>query len=227
MGTTGRSNKLPALLGGILLAIGVICAIISVTSVSSFEKPTDVKADKTYYLLGDKSSINSQQCVLRGEGDKPVDQQTVKGFENKISDDGKVKDISLPLTSSKGVVASMEFSKDISGLKYTCEQGKTYISTKSSGTLNILRWLTMFGVLAGLILLISGLIPARKMREPPRPSPAKSLKANSGMKPRPKLRQKTTILSSPAANIVALNTAIRLSRTLFSASPIPAWRQVS
>lgn len=162
MGTTGRSNKLPALLGGILLAIGVICAIISVTSVSSFEKPTDVKADKTYYLLGDKSSINSQQCVLRGEGDKPVDQQTVEGFENKISDDGKVKDISLPLTSSKGVVASMEFSKDISGLKYTCEQGKTYISTKSSGTLNILRWLTMFGVLAGLILLISGLIPRKE-----------------------------------------------------------------
>lgn len=162
METPGRTNKLPALLGGILLAIGVICAIISATSVSSFEKPTDVKTGKTYYLLGDKSSINSKQCVLRGEGDKPVDPQTVTGFENKISEDGKVKDISLPLTSSKGVVASMEFSKDVSGLKYTCEQGKAYISTKSSGTLNVLRWLTMFGVLAGLLLLVSGLIPRKE-----------------------------------------------------------------
>ena len=161
METRQRPSKLPLLLGGLLLAIGVISAVISATSVSSFDKPTDVQADKTYYLLGDKSSINSKQCVLKGENDQPVNGNTVKAFENKISDDGKIKDISLPLTSSKGVVASMEFASEQKGLHYTCDEGKTYLSTKSSGTLNLLRWLTMAGILGGLVLLLSSLIPRK------------------------------------------------------------------
>lgn len=163
METRRRSSKLPLILGGILLAIGVISAIISATSVSSLDKPQDVSAGKTYYLLGDKSSINAQNCALKSENDTtepPV--SLISNSENKIPDDGKIKDISLPLTPSKGVVVTMEFSKDIKGLTYKCDTGQTYISSKSGSTLNVLRWLTMAGVLAGLLLILSSYIPRKK-----------------------------------------------------------------
>lgn len=153
------STKLLSIIGAILLVIGAVTWIISLSSVKGFteDNPTEVEADRSYYILANKDALDATACGFFGPGETPIHNK-VKEIEDLTGEDNKIKDISLPFSKQKGVYARVQFTEDIEGAHIRCNEGNNYLSTKSGGALNALRWVSMIGVGAGIALLISAAI---------------------------------------------------------------------
>ena len=160
------SPKLLGIIGAVFLVIGAITWIVSLSSVKGFSEdhPTAVKADTSYYLLADEDALEATACGFFGPGSKPIHDK-VKDLEDLTDEDDKIKDISLPFSKVKGVYARVEFTENIQGAHIARNEGKNYITTKSGGTLNTLRWIWMIGVGSGTALLVvSAVLRGRENR---------------------------------------------------------------
>lgn len=154
-----KRNKLFAIVGVALLLVSIITGAMAIINVKDFSADggVDIKADKGYYLLADAEVLQAQQCEFQDGEQNPVSDK-ISDLQILVEDnDGnlEIKDVALPLTESKGVFAKITFSEDLTGVSQKCDQGKSYISTFSGTVLNVLRWLTLLTLVAGLAFLIA------------------------------------------------------------------------
>lgn len=154
-GSKSTIVKLLALAGVFFLVIGVINGVMALVSVKNFsqEKGMDVKSGQAYYLMADKEALKAPRCAFFAENDKLINDK-VKKIQDLTSSDNKIRDVSLPFVSSKGIYARVEFSEDIPSAHIKCNEGKNYITKRSSGALNSLRWFTVVGIIFGIAMLV-------------------------------------------------------------------------
>lgn len=158
-----RTQQILITIGVIFLAIGLVCGVDGAMFTKGFsqESTTNVKADKSYYLLADEAALRAPQCAFFGADEKPVNGK-VKTIEDLTSTDDKIKDVSLPFAESKGVYARVVFSENIQSAHISCNEGKNYVSRVSGLILNIMRWVTIVGIIAGIALLAASLLVSGK-----------------------------------------------------------------
>lgn len=151
-----QRNKVLAIVGVALLVVSVITGALALMNVKDFssDEGVDISTGKNYYLLADADALNATQCVFQDSEQRPVSNK-ISDLQILVKDDLKIQDISLPLTESKGVFAKVQFSEDLSGVHQKCDSGKSYISTFSGTVLNVLRWLTLLTLMAGLAFLLA------------------------------------------------------------------------
>lgn len=166
LGTQRVSLKLLGVSGAVFLVIGAVTWIISLSSVKGFseENPTAVKADTSYYLLADEDALEATACGFFGPNSEPIHDK-VKDLEDLTGENVKIRDVSLPFTTVKGVYARVEFTENVQDAHIVCNEGKNYISAKSGSSLDTLRWISMIGVGSGITLLVvSAVLRGRENR---------------------------------------------------------------
>lgn len=156
-------KRLWLVVGVVFLLITVAAILTSTLTMEKFsaEEGVHVSANKNYYLLVDEEALSVSQCSLEFSDGRPAS-QSISDIEPLINDKLEVRDVSMPLTSRKGIYARIQFTEDLDNVRFTCDKGNIYISTFNETTLKALRWVTIAGVILTVLSLLAWLFSRRR-----------------------------------------------------------------